>query len=435
MKNAWYFFVRFWVKLAIKLFYRRIELNGTDQYPKSGPVFLAPNHQNAFMDALIPAVFIREPIHFLARSDVFKNKRMAAFLGSINMMPVYRQRDGLSNLAKNEEIFKKCRNILKSGGTLLIFPEATHLGERRVRPLSKGFTRVLFGTLEEAPETDINIVPLGINYSHYHKAGARLIVNFGKPISVLPYRADYEANPHRTMTALRDKVRTALSQEVIHLERKDANNAFEAEAEFFIPFFLHRTGGFSVDDDEMDFGKRREASLRALPEGHPHFRRMEVYRHEAERLKLRAPLFFIKRKDAGYWLAQSLLLLLMFPFFAGAWLMMAPSYLLIRNILTRYIADRQFWSSIKLVSYLVLFPLFGILLTAAAILISGRPLLSLTFVPSFYMLSVFIIRELRLPYRYLFTMWRSLLLKRRNPALLKYLTEIEREVLTAYRRL
>lgn len=435
MKNGWWYFVRFWVKLAIKLFYRRIELNGTENYPQSGPVFLAPNHQNAFMDALIPAVFVREPIHFLARSDVFRNKWMAAFLGSINMMPVYRQRDGLSNLAKNEAIFKKCREILKAGGTLLIFPEATHLGERRVRPLSKGFTRVLFGTLEETPDTDIKIVPLGINYSHYHKTGARLIVNFGKPISVLPYRGQYEENPHRTMTALRDDVRTALSEEVIHLERKDANDAFEAEAEYLIPFFLHRTSGFSVGDDEMDFSKRREAALRALPAGHPYFRRIEVYRHEAERLKLRAPLFFIKRKDAGYWLAQTLLLMLMFPFFASAWLMMAPSYLLIRNILTRYIADRQFWSSIKLVAYLVLFPLFGILLTTAVAVVSGKPVLSAVTVPSFYLLSVFIIRELRLPYRYLFTMWRSAILKRRNPALLKYLTEIEQEVLTAYRRL
>lgn len=433
MKDWWWYYVRFWIKLAIKLFYRRIEINGRENYPRSGAVLLAPNHQNAFMDALVPSAFAERPIHYLTRSDVFNNRLMAAFLRSINMMPVYRQRDGIGNLAKNEGIFEKCRQILRNGETLLIFPEATHVGERRLRPLSKGFARILFGVLEDEVTPEINVVPLGINYSHYHKTGSRLIVNYGAPISMSAYRDTHTENAPRAMGALRDDVQKALSGEVVHLERKDANDAFEVELERIVPFYLHRTDGFSQGEAEMDFYKRRESTLQNLPEGHSYFRRAGIYNCEMERMRLHAPFFFTARKDAGHWLIQNLLLLVMLPLFLLSWIMMAPSYFLTRGLLTRYIADRQFWSSIKLVAYLVLFPLFGIIYALAAAMYSGRPSIAAA-VFSFYLLSVFVIRELRLPYRYVLTFWRGLWLKLRNPALHKYLREIENEVLKSYRK-
>ncbi len=175
MSSIWYAFVRNTVKLGVKLFYRRIEILGYDKYPRSGPVLLAPNHQNAFMDAIIPTVFVPRPVHFLARADVFKSRFAKWFLNSLKMMPVYRQRDGMSNLAKNEEIFEMCFDILRNDGTLLIFPEAGHLGERRLRTLSKGFTRIVFGAMENHEELDIKIVPVGLNYSNYHQSQSRSI--------------------------------------------------------------------------------------------------------------------------------------------------------------------------------------------------------------------------------------------------------------------
>lgn len=427
--------MRFWVKLAIKLFYRRIEIHGSDTYPRSGPVFLAPNHQNAFMDALIPSVFAPTPIHFLVRADVFRKPWLAAFLRSLNMMPVYRQRDGMANLAKNDEIFAKCFEILRRGDTLLIFPEMTHVGERKLRPLSKGFTRVLFGALKDQENLDIQVVPLGLNYSHYHKSGARLIVNWGQPIALSDYRNAYAESPARGMARLRADVEAALTEEVVHLPRKEANEAFEIELERIIPFYFHRASGFSAGVGEMDFYKRRERSLNELPEGHPYFRRIGIYHVKMRDLGLQAPFFFIGSKDAGYWVLQNLLLLAMLPIFALSWLLMAPSYLLIRGLLRRFIADRQFWSSIKLVGYLVLFPLFGLLYAGLAAWWSGRPLMGAVAALVFYPLSVFVIRELRLPYRYVLSLWRGLWLRWRKPELYSYLVGIESEVLKAYRQL
>ncbi len=435
MKDWWWYYVRFWVKLAIKLFYRRIEIHGTDTYPQSGPVFLAPNHQNAFMDALIPAVFARKPVHFLARADVFNKPLLAALLRSFYMMPVYRQRDGVASLAKNEEIFQRCFEILQSEGTLLIFPEATHLGERRLRPLSKGFTRILFGALEDHDDLHIQVVPVGINYEHYHKSGSRLIMNYGKPIAVSAYREAYRQNAPRAMASLRMAVQEALAEEMVHLERKDANGAFEVEIERIIPYYLHRAEGFSQGGSaEMDFYKRRESQLMALPEGHAYFRRISIYGSIMETRGLHAPFFDMERKDAGYWVVQTLLLLLALPLFALSWIFMAPSYLLVRAVLTKYIADKQFWSSIKLVAHLILFPLFGLVYAIIAALLSAKPLLAALAVLAFYPLCVFIIRELRIPYRRILTFGRMRWIKWRHHELYKYLREIEADLILAYRR-
>ncbi len=434
MKFIWWSFVKFWVKLAIKLFYRRIEINGTDTYPREGPILLAPNHQNAFMDALIPSVFAPKPIHFLVRADVFKPGFADTFFRSLNMMPVYRQRDGIGNLGKNDEVFEECFKILRDGGTLLIFPEASHLGERRLRPLSKGFARILFGALEDHDHLHIKVVPLGLNYSSYHQSQARLIVNWGAPISVSDYYDAYKENPAKAMTTLRDDVQRRLSEEIVHIEKPWAAKAFDIEMERFIPFYYKRAGGYTETSSEMAFYKEREKSVLELAEESPFLRRLHIYDQEMERRKLRAPFFYIFQKDAGYWVLNNILLVLMLPVFLLSWCLHAPSYLLIKGLLDKFVRDVQFWSSIKLVGNLILFPLFGLIFAVIAAIWSGRPMLVASAVLVFYPLSVFVIRELRLPYRYALTMWRMIFLKWKNPALCSYLREIEKDVIVRYKK-
>ncbi|MCA1764634.1 MAG: lysophospholipid acyltransferase family protein [Flavobacteriales bacterium] len=416
MQKLWYANVRFWVKLAIKLFYRRIEIHGFDQFPEQGPVLLAPNHQNAFMDALIPAVFAPRPIHFLVRSDVFKKGFVKWFLNSLNMMPVYRQRDGISNLAKNEEVFEMCFEILRNKGTLLIFPEAGHLGERRLRPLSKGFTRIVFGALEKHEHLDIKIVPLGLNYSNYQDSQSRLLINFGNPIPVKAYQEAYNQNAGRAMTELRANLQSELEKQIIHIDGEQAQKAIDIEMDRLLPFYLQRAGGYSQPQSQHQFYKNREKFYTALAPDDQFYKRIGIYDHTMGKYKLRAPFFYINQV------------------FLLAWLVHAPTYFTIRFVLSRFVADKAFYSSIKLVGTLLLFPIFGILFAVAGAMFTGRPILVAGFVVVFFPVSIFIIRELRLPYRYTFTMWRMLVMKFRNKSLIKYLKEIEREVIQSFNR-
>ena len=100
------------------------------------------------------------------------------------MIPVYRMRDGKGNLSKNAVVFKKCGHLLNEGESILLFPEANHSLKRRIRPLSKGFTRVIDEALELNSQLDVQLVPIGQNYQFPTQAGDSASVFFGKPIQV-----------------------------------------------------------------------------------------------------------------------------------------------------------------------------------------------------------------------------------------------------------
>ncbi len=428
--KVYYHSLRFVVRLAIKLFYRRIEIQGIENIPEEGPVLLAPNHQNAFIDALLPATLFPRTIHFLVRADVFKSNLARKFFNSIQMMPVYRQRDGVQNLAKNEETFRQCHEILRRGEVLLLFPEATHEGVRKLRPLSKGFTRILFGALEDGHEDlDIKVVPMGLNYSNYSDSQSRVLMSYGKPISVQDYRAQIAENEARAMNALRERVFAELAEEIIHIEDENAMRAFNVELERILPFYADSSGGYSSRKSGNPFYKSREAALQQTAADSSYFRRIFIYDAEMGKRKLQAPFFYINKRDLGYWVIQNIVLLFSLPFFLLSWVLHAPSYFAVKALLGKYVKDRQFHSSIKLVGMLVLFPLFGLIFSVIVGFCFGKPLVVIPSVLLFFPLSVFIIRELRLPYRYCLTFWRMTFIRWKNKDLYRYLNRIEEEIL------
>ena len=83
-------------------FYKKVTYIGLENIPQDKPVLIAPNHQNALMDALaiIYAQKGKQPV-FLARSDIFKNSFIAKMLFFLKILPVFRLRDGKEKLKMN----------------------------------------------------------------------------------------------------------------------------------------------------------------------------------------------------------------------------------------------------------------------------------------------------------------------------------------------
>lgn len=169
--------------MAVRLFYHPIEINGRENIPMhSGRLIFAPNHQSAFLDAVLVAIFSSRPIYFLTRADVFVFP-FKYFLRSLNMMPVYRRRDGYKTLSKNEAVFETCSRLLQEDKPILLFPEASQELVHYLRPLSRGLSRIAFKAQKD-DERALYIIPVGINFFHQLKGGCKLILNFGKPIDV-----------------------------------------------------------------------------------------------------------------------------------------------------------------------------------------------------------------------------------------------------------
>jgi 1-acyl-sn-glycerol-3-phosphate acyltransferase len=223
-----YFLLRGWVRIAFAFFYKGVRIEGLDKIPQDAGLLIIANHQNAFLDAILPAVFLPLKLHFLARSDIFKSGWAAWLLSLIHILPVYRKRDGHKEPLKNAETFKVCFQILAQKGNVLIFPEANQEMERRLRPLSKGFSRIAFGSLEANPNTKLYVLPIGLNYAHYFDFFSEVRIIIGDAICINDWERIWKENPPKASRELSKMAETHLQRVCVHINP-------ETEREWFYP--------------------------------------------------------------------------------------------------------------------------------------------------------------------------------------------------------
>ena len=183
MSGFIYSIVKLVVKTGLYTYHKKIVITGLDNIPTDKPVLFLPNHQSALVDVLLIATGCQRKPFFLTRADVFSSSWLNRIFSYFRMLPIYRMRDGRESLANNNLIFDTCSEILNRGEALVIFPEANHNLQRRVRPLSKGFTRILLRSFELYPELDIQLVPVGLNYKNAVHFPDEVAVHYGKSIS------------------------------------------------------------------------------------------------------------------------------------------------------------------------------------------------------------------------------------------------------------
>ena len=51
---------------SVRIFFRRIEVEGVENVPATGPVLLVPNHPNAIVDALVIVISLKRPVSVTA---------------------------------------------------------------------------------------------------------------------------------------------------------------------------------------------------------------------------------------------------------------------------------------------------------------------------------------------------------------------------------
>jgi len=205
-----------YIKIGLFFLLKKITVFGKENIPKKGALLFIGNHQNALIDAILIPTTNNRNIHFLTRASAFKNAFANKLLRSLNMIPVYRIRDGVNRVEKNLEIFAQCFEFLKNEKAIEIFAEGEHHLKRKIIPLKKGFARIVLGTLQKYPNLDIQIIPVGINYnSHLHFPGS-VSIYYGKPICANNFITI--KNPDLKFTELLNQVSTALKKVTLHIE-------------------------------------------------------------------------------------------------------------------------------------------------------------------------------------------------------------------------
>lgn len=204
-------------KFALQIYCRTLVINNKTLLEQQGPLLIAANHPNSFLDAVILATLFRKPVYSLVRGDVYKNNFYARLLNSLNMMPVYRISEGAENLGHNYGTFDKCREIFKRNGIVLIFSEGRCINEWKLRPLKKGTARLAISSWEEG--INLRVLPTGINYQSFTSFGKNVQLNFGNIIS----KEDFNTTNGygNTINEFNKKLDGELSKLVVTIDKKD----------------------------------------------------------------------------------------------------------------------------------------------------------------------------------------------------------------------
>jgi len=205
------------VRLAARIFCRKIIINKPKLLNEKGPMILACSHPNSFLDAVLMDILFEKPIWSLTRGDAFLNKRITKLFYKLKMLPVYRPSEGVENLSENYKTFDACIELFKRGEIVLIFSEGLCENEWHLRPLKKGTARLAYKCQQE--NIPLKILPVGINYSSFTRFGKNLIVNFGTIFTANDF--DKNLSDGAWNQVFNNRLQQELSPLVFEIEKKD----------------------------------------------------------------------------------------------------------------------------------------------------------------------------------------------------------------------
>ena len=196
--------------LLVRIFFRRIELEGAENIPASTPIVLVANHLNGLVDGLLLMATLRRYPRFLGKSTLFAILPLWPFLKLAGVVPVYRAQDQVAT-DRNAATFRTCRQLLAHRGMVALFPEGVSHNELELQPLKTGASRIALGAVVDDDIADVVILPVGLAYDEKARFRSRALVRVGAPFSLSRWVDDYRADDHRAVVALTEEITVQLS--------------------------------------------------------------------------------------------------------------------------------------------------------------------------------------------------------------------------------
>jgi len=284
------------VALAMRLFFRRIAIRGAENIPERGPVVLAANHPSGLIDTFSMALATPRKVNFVARSTLFSSPARARFLARLGVIPVYRRMDAASEMERNEEVFRACRDLLRRGGVIGIFPEGITHVDPQVKEMRTGAVRIALGAEAESGfRLGVRIVPVGLNFSEPGAWRSDLTLRVGEPLALGEHAGGVEADPQATARKLTEDLRSRIENLVVHLADLSKRPIVEAVCEVFAADWVRDPWILPHLQDEatreIEVKRRVVAAIEYYSRFQPAwatgmYRRVEAYRAALERMKL-----------------------------------------------------------------------------------------------------------------------------------------------------
>lgn len=335
------------LRFALRIFYRRIELRGVENIPSHGAVIFASNHPNGLLDPLFLLCFGGRPVSFLGKAPLFHYFFIGWFVRLFETIPVYRKQDGTSG--SNRETFERARSVLHKGGSIAIFPEGTTHDDPSMRELKSGAARIAIG----AAMDHVVIVPVGIYYTAKQTFRSSALVVFGEPLPVPSAAIDANGEPpHDEVDRLTSAIDAALDEVTL-----------QADSQAALSLIGQAEDIFTADEDqplaeEFELRRRFIEGYHYLSTNDPARLaklQSQVQRFESELRRARIDVHELKPHISGGRLFRLLILL---PLGVIGAIVNYPAYVLIRVLARRFSkGEGAVMATMKFVGALALYPL------------------------------------------------------------------------------
>jgi 1-acyl-sn-glycerol-3-phosphate acyltransferase len=180
------------------------------------------NHPNGLIDPALVYVAMPRKISFLAKSTLFKMPIISFLLRTVEALPLYRQIDAGADVSKNQKTFAVCRELLKKGGAIALFPEGVSHDSPKVLPAKTGAARIALGTVSvegDGSPIELNIVPVGLFYTSKTKFRSEALLHYGEPFRVMPVDLEEDGQPPKVpVKALTKQIEEAIREVTVNAE-------------------------------------------------------------------------------------------------------------------------------------------------------------------------------------------------------------------------
>src|SRR5690606_1416947 len=160
---------RWFARGLVRFYYPRIEIEGAERLPASGPVILVANHPNSLIDPVLLGVVARRPVRLLAKAPLFAIPLFGPALRAAGMIPAYRGADDPKAVKRNLDSLAAAARVLAEHHAVVgIFPEGRTHDAPRLAQVKSGAARLALQALA-AGAKDLRVVTVALNYERKEK--------------------------------------------------------------------------------------------------------------------------------------------------------------------------------------------------------------------------------------------------------------------------
>ena len=393
------------LRLALRIYFQRIEVTGVEHVPRETPVIFVLNHPNALVDPVFLLCLAPRQISFLAKAPLFRMPLIGYFVKAFDSLPVYRRQDEGEDVSKNQETFIAARKLLARGGTIGICPEGVSHDEPGLRPIKTGAARISLAAVATGEVSNLKIVPAGLYYTSKTSFRSDALLYFGTPIDVEPVTLEPDGTPPReAVRQLSSKIERALREVILDAKHEEELHT-TARAERIFSSAVPNDDSADSLKDELRLQQRFIKAYSILQEHQPErLRKLEIRMMRFEEELNQAGVDPDELSPPGSTLRvfasivrRSILFLLMLgPAIIGT-VAHYPAYKLGGYLATRISRDSDdVISTVKIISAMLLFPLTWILIAVLVYINFGwlAMLLAVVIIPFCGYLAIVFFEEL-----------------------------------------